>query len=98
MSEDNFWGELIRNLRTDQGISQRVLAERCQVNRSTLRRVEDGRTTADIAMLEKVLKFLGYELDAIQVESRKARLSELARDPSKRSKLAAERLFTMKLM
>jgi transcriptional regulator with XRE-family HTH domain len=74
-----------------------VLAERCQVNRSTLRRVEAGKTSGDIAMIEKVLHFLGYELDAIQAEAKKALIGELERDPFKRSQLAAQRVLAAKL-
>lgn len=62
----NFWGELIKSLREEQGISQRVLSEGASINRATLRRIEKGRTPGDIDMIERVLDYLGYDLEAIQ--------------------------------
>ncbi|MCL4743871.1 MAG: helix-turn-helix domain-containing protein [Burkholderiaceae bacterium] len=77
MQGENFWGELIRCLREEKGLSQRVLADRASVNRSTLRRIEAGKTSADIEMMERVLSYLGYELEAIDMEAHRARIAEL---------------------
>lgn len=63
---ENFWGELIKSLREEQGISQRVLSEGASINRATLRRIEKGRTPGDIDMIERVLDYLGYDLEAMQ--------------------------------
>lgn len=97
MPNGNFWGDLIRKLREEQGISQRVLAARAAVNRSTLRRIEDGRTAGDIETMERVLDYLGYELEALERESQHARKAELERNPGRRSELAAHRVLTMRL-
>lgn len=61
------WGKLIRDLRAEQGLSKRKLALESGVNRSTLRRLEDGKTTGPINVIEDILAVLGYELDAIKV-------------------------------
>ena len=61
----NFWGVLIRGLREEQGVSQRTLSALTGVNRSTLRKIEAGETVGDIAIMESLLDFLGYELEAI---------------------------------
>lgn len=74
---DNFWGELIKSLREEKGISQRVLADRARVNRSTLRRIEAGKTSGDIATMERVLEYLGYELEALDREGQRVSLEEL---------------------
>jgi transcriptional regulator with XRE-family HTH domain len=61
----NFWGELIRSLRDEKHITQRTLATEAKVNRSTLRRIEAGQTAGDVEILERVLGYLGYELEAL---------------------------------
>ena len=61
----NFWGELIKKLREERGVTQRTLATEAGVNRSTLRRIEAGLTSGDMETVEKVLNFLGYELEAL---------------------------------
>lgn len=96
--QGNFWGALIRQLRETQGISQRVLAARVQVNRSTLRKIEAGRTVGDISTIESVLDFLGYDLEALEREGQAARMSELERNPAKRADLAAARVLSLRLV
>ena len=51
----NFWGNLVVSLRDEQGISQRQLASRAKVNRSTLRRIEEGTARGDIDIMERLL-------------------------------------------
>lgn len=94
----NFWGDLIKQLRAAQGISQRVLAQRAQVNRSTLRKIEAGRTVGDIATIERALDYLGYDLDACERDGKAARVSEMERDPAKRADLAAARVLSLRLV
>ncbi len=94
----NFWGNLIRQLREEQDISQRLLATGAKVNRSTLRRIEDGSARGDIDIIEKLLNYLGYELEAETSASRQEllkRRAQEAQDPHQRSKLAATRLLSM---
>ncbi len=93
----NFWGALIRDLRNERSLSQRKLAEKAGVNRKTLRSLENGSTTGEIDLIEKLLGFFGYELEAIAVESieEKRRQEELMTlDPHVRFKRAISRLLT----
>lgn len=97
---DNYWGTLIRELREEQDISQRTLATGAKVNRSTLRRIEDGTASDDIKLIEKVLNFLGYELDALPRESKvelARRRAQEAKDPTARSKAAFNKLLNLPL-
>lgn len=64
MDQENFWGDLVRKLRMERGIAQRTLATGVQMNRSTIRNIEDGKNR-DISRIERVLTFFGYDLDAI---------------------------------
>ena len=101
MSQSNFWGPLIRELRTQQKISQRQLSEATRVNRATLRKIEAGTTPGDIDSMERLLHYLGYELDAVSkesVEEKDRRFQEIENDPDKRADLAASRLLTMHLI
>lgn len=99
-SSPNFWGNLIAQLRSEQGISQRQLAAGVHVNRGTLRRIEDGSTTGDIETVEKVLNFLGYELDAMEAIPEADRLkkqAEMVADPGTQSRLSAARILALRL-
>ena len=100
---ENFWGCLIRSLRIEQGITQRQLAVRVGINRTTLRLVENGEWPASVDFLEVVLRHFGYELDAIDTNERTFSREEAAREraarrskfTAARSKLAAERLLVI---
>lgn len=100
MSNGNFWGELIKSLREEQGISQRMLVVRAQINRNTLRRLESGETGGYIEDIEKALNYLGYDLEALERGGVVHRLQEqlkMETDPKRRSQLAAKKLSQMRL-
>jgi transcriptional regulator with XRE-family HTH domain len=52
----------IRELRLEQGMSQRELARRAKVNRSTVRRIEKGTCLASTDVYQRLLNPLGYEV------------------------------------
>jgi transcriptional regulator with XRE-family HTH domain len=93
----NFWGELVLSLRVEQKISQRQLSVGAHVNRSTLRRIEEG-PGGDIETIERLLDYLGYEMEAMSKASVVERLKRQAaetEDPGRKSKLAMARLLGM---
>lgn len=57
------WAQILREIRKEQGLSQRRLVELAGVNRSTYRAIEAGRVPMRMGDLEKVLDALGYELE-----------------------------------
>jgi transcriptional regulator with XRE-family HTH domain len=61
----SFWGQLILQLRTERGLTQRDLSAMARVARSTLVSIEIGRVPGRIDAIEKLLAVFGYELDAI---------------------------------
>lgn len=92
----DFWGDLIKELREEQGFTQRQLATRAGVNRTTLRRIENKQARGDIDVIEKLLDFLGYELEAIHrdaLEEIRKRMAKAADDPLERSRVAASKLI-----
>lgn len=98
MTQPNFWGGLIAQLREEQKISQRTLAARAKVHRATLRRIEDGSTSSDIDTMERLLNYLGYELEALERTSMTDRLrlqSQLEENAARRAHLDAKRLLSM---
>ena len=66
--DQNFWGDLVRKLRTEHRIAQRTLAAGVGMNRSTIRNIEDGKNR-DIVRIEAVLVYFGYELEALSHEN-----------------------------
>jgi len=77
-SDGNFWGQLIQELRREKGLSQRRLSEAAAVNRSTLRRIEEGKARVGIDVIERLLEFMGYELEAIHCDAVKAKQELMA--------------------
>lgn len=67
----NFWGQLVLKLRIEHKMSQRELADRAKINRTTLRRIEEGQSVGDIDSIERLLGVLGHELDALSVSTGK---------------------------
>lgn len=95
---NNFWGSLVMSLRTEQNISQRQLASGAKVNRSTLRRIEEGSARGDIDTMERLLMYLGYELEAMtsaSVEERAKMRAAQEHDPTAKSRLFASHLLNM---
>lgn len=63
--KDQFWANLVKELRLHSGLSQRQLSEASGVPRNTLRRIETAKTVPDVVALESILDVMGYDLDAI---------------------------------
>jgi|GEM_PF-6008642 len=98
--DNNFWGELIKLLREEKDLSLRALAREVHINRTTLRKMELGEARCDIATLEKVLAYLGYEVEAIQKIYDEQALGQPAIeaiDSARRSRLAAVKILTLSL-
>jgi transcriptional regulator with XRE-family HTH domain len=57
---------MMRELREETGISQRSAAREAGVCRATLRKIEDGTSTATTAHIEALLRVYGYELEAVK--------------------------------
>lgn len=95
----NFWGDLIKSLREQRKLSQRQVAQGAKVNRSTLRRIEEGATEGSIDVVERVLAYLGYELDAmttVSLQERRKQLAAEASGPVRRSRMSAEWLLAVR--
>lgn len=56
-------GRLIREARTRSGMSQGALASRFGTTQSWISEIENGKETAEIGKVLKVLAYLGLELD-----------------------------------
>jgi transcriptional regulator with XRE-family HTH domain len=64
------WGEIVRQIREEQGLSQRELSALAGVNRNALRRLEKDETPGGIDVLEKIIHILGYEIDLYGIQKR----------------------------
>jgi transcriptional regulator with XRE-family HTH domain len=74
VTSTNFWGELIKKLREEQKLTQRMLATQAKVSRTTLRRIETGASSAEVELLERLLRTLGYELEALETTEKHDRM------------------------
>lgn len=94
---DNFWGNLVLQLRAEQNVSQRQLASGAKVHRATLRRIEAGLARAEIDTMERILVYLGYELEAVSALTQTDRIRRRANemhDPKERSALIKKALLS----
>jgi transcriptional regulator with XRE-family HTH domain len=94
---NTFWGKLIVQLRAEQGLSQRQLASGAKVNRSTLRLIEEGKTSGYIDSIESLFNYMGYELEVVDVNvaTRLRERKDASEDPKLRSRLASVRLMKL---
>ena len=60
-----FFGETLRKLRTAKGLSQRELAERIYVARSTVARWENGSRLPDTLMISRLSQCLGTDVNTL---------------------------------
>jgi len=63
----SFWGRLIKQLRTEQGVTQRQLSQAARVPRPTIIRIENGDCPGFFDQMERIFSALGYELEALPV-------------------------------
>ena len=64
------WGDIIRSLRDESGLSQHQLASMSGVNRNALRRLESNESPGAVDVIEKLCHVLGYELDIFGIQKR----------------------------
>lgn len=56
-------GNRIKELRKELGLSQEKLANNCELDRTYIASVENGKRNISIANLEKIVKALGVSLE-----------------------------------
>ena len=57
---------LLKDIRTEQGMSAQEVADASGVHRNTIYRIESGRWSASVVVFERILDALGYELDVMK--------------------------------
>ena len=62
-------GEVIRYIREEQGLSQRAVADACDMTHWTVRHVE-ATGMGTIKKIEAILDYLGYELEVVPKDGR----------------------------
>jgi uncharacterized protein len=55
-------GELVREMRLRRTMSQRELAERAGTTQAVISRIEQGRASPTVAMLERIVAAMGERL------------------------------------
>lgn len=63
--DDRSWGMVLRALRRRFDLSQRQLAERAGVPKSTIGDLETGRSVPTVATLQRALGAVGYRLEVV---------------------------------
>lgn len=66
---NNWWCNVIKKLRNEQGITLMELSLRTNITQSYLSRIENGKHTVSIAKLDKILNALGHELEIIPTQA-----------------------------
>ena len=65
---NNWWCNVLKKLRNEQGITLMELSLRTGVTQSYLSRIENGRHTVSVAKLDKILETLGHQLEIVPLE------------------------------
>lgn len=59
-------GEAIRSIRENRGLSQNELAEKMNISRSTISKIEGGNFNFSIDYLSRFSLALGFEINVVQ--------------------------------
>ena len=62
-------GESIRQIREGEGLTQEQLAEKMQISRSTISKIESGKFNFSIDYLSKFAEFLRFDITISNKES-----------------------------
>jgi transcriptional regulator with XRE-family HTH domain len=95
---EEFYSQLLQQLRAEQCMSQRRLAELTGINRTVLRKFELGTGRLDVRNYARVLVPLGHNLEVVteaNLLERLRRQAAIEADPRLRSELAARILLEM---
>ena len=65
---NNWWCNVLKKLRNEQGLTLMELSLRTGVTQSYLSRIENGRHTVSVAKLDKILETLGHQLEIVPLE------------------------------
>ena len=65
---NNWWCNVLKKLRNEQGITLMELSLRTDITQSYLSRIENGKHTVSVTKLDKILKALGHQLEIVPVE------------------------------
>ena len=66
---NNWWCNVLKKLRIEQGLTLMELSLRTGVTQSYLSRLENGKHTVSIAKLDKILNALGHELEIVPTQA-----------------------------
>jgi transcriptional regulator with XRE-family HTH domain len=97
---EEFYSQTLRQLREQQLMSQRRLADLTGINRTVLRNFELGRGRMDVRNYARLLVPLGHSLEVITEENlleRLRRRAAIEADPRLRSELAAKILLEIRI-
>lgn len=75
------FAKLVKEVMTENGLSERGVCMVADVNRTTFRRWQEGGNI-EIQKLERVLKAVGYELDIVRVSAPKVRSHVIKEHPA----------------
>lgn len=59
------FGRALRSIRLHRGMTQAELAEKARVTRKWLSQVENGKRTAELGLVCRVVSVLGYEIQLV---------------------------------
>lgn len=59
----------LKDTRVDRDITQKILAEKTDINQNTLKSIETGRLTSDKATIKKLTDELGIDIDDVYIEN-----------------------------
>ena len=62
------FGEKLRILRTQRGLTTRELGELLGVNQSHVTRIEQGKRTPNVAMVVRIAKIFGVSVDQLVLD------------------------------
>ena len=65
MSPEQAFGEVLRELRTERGLSQEAFAELCRISRPHVSRLETGKNSPSLSMLFQICRSLGVSPEVL---------------------------------
>lgn len=72
MTKKKIDGGLLRAVRMERMLSIRALAERANVNKSTIQRIESGEVSPSVDILERILAAMELSLEIVDEREKNA--------------------------
>ncbi len=68
--KSNWYGQVMRELRMERGLTLQDVAEAADINMETIRRIERGVSSGQFNYVEKIFQILDHDVEIVPIDAK----------------------------